>query len=308
MAITLTDNTFFTGLTNLALFMRLYATNTSRYADDFVESFATDTLANGDRKIFPFSDLPSVTDYSETSSLLTVTKVNTNEEEIHITEKKVIKSSFNKYILTQAFTDDSGMNNFMGYLLGQMESAKTNYIYNKIITDIYNKTLTGEQLKTITLIDTSTIESPTDKNNAEILNQKQIYMSIQDVVQNIMSYSDKYNLKGYVQALDPSEMRFLYANPYQNEAIVNLFASLLKSNILEKPYYQVIPSIKVPSGKNDIIGFLLHKYSYQFYYKFVFMGSFFDVSNLTINNFLHFWFGAGWLDNLPAVIFKAVKV
>jgi len=40
MAITLTDNDFFSGLSNLALFMRLYATNTSRKPSNFIESFA----------------------------------------------------------------------------------------------------------------------------------------------------------------------------------------------------------------------------------------------------------------------------
>lgn len=303
----LTDNQFFTGLTNLALFMRLYATNTSRFADDFVDSFATDTLANGDRKIFHFSDLPQVKDYSETSSLLSVTKVDTNEEYIVVTERKVIPSSFNKFILTQAFTSDSGMNEFMGYLLGQMESAKTNYIYNKIITDIFAKEFTGDRLKEITLLDENAQTNVTDLNNAQIINQKRIYLAVRDIVQNIQVYNNKYNAKGYTQALDPKDMRFLYCNPYANENVVNLFASLLNSSELtkdyEKPITQVIPSISITPQNSKVVGFLMHKYSYQFFYKFTFMGSFFDASNLVINNFLHFWLGAGWLDNLPAVKF-----
>lgn len=38
MPIVLTDNDFFTGLSNLALFMRLYATNTSSAPEKFVDS------------------------------------------------------------------------------------------------------------------------------------------------------------------------------------------------------------------------------------------------------------------------------
>ena len=76
-AIVLTDNEFFTGLTNLALFMRLYATNTSDAPETFVDSFMTETLGSGNTKIFPWSDLPAVGDYSGTSTLLTVKKVAT---------------------------------------------------------------------------------------------------------------------------------------------------------------------------------------------------------------------------------------
>lgn len=311
MAITLTDNEFFTGLTNLALNMRLYATNTSRFADNFVDSFATDTLASGNQKLFVFSELPSVGDYSETSSLLTVTKVDTNEENIVVTEKKVVKSSFNKYILDMAFTSESGMNEFMGYLLGQMESAKTSYIYNQIITDLFAKTFDNtenrKQLNEVTLIDETKISDITQLNNAQIINQKRIYLAIQDVLQNIQTYTNVYNKKKYMQALDVDDMRFVYCNPYANEQVVNLFASLLKSEVIKDefktPITQIIPSIKIPDGKANVIGILMHKYAYQFFYKFTYMGSFFDVSNLCINNFLHFWFGKGWLDNLPAVEF-----
>jgi hypothetical protein len=307
MAITLTDNEFFSGLTNLALIMRLYATNTSDVADNFVNSFATDTLANGNQKFFTFSKLPTVSDYSDASSLLTVTKVDTNQEYIIVSEKKMIKSSFNEKILTQAFTSDSGMNEFTGYLLGQMESAKTDYIYDMIITDIFGKVFTGtKQNHTINTIDTSAITDFAQLNAAEIINQKRITIGIQDDLQNIQVFNDEYNGKiGYKQALKTDDMRMLFCNPYHNENIVNLYSSLLKSEYIEKsfekPILQVIPSIKIPSGNTNVIGYLMHKYAYQFFYKFTFMGTFFDMSNLSINNFLHFWIGKGWLDNLPAV-------
>lgn len=304
MAITLTDNDFFSGLSNLALFLRLYATNTSRKPANFIESFATDTLAQGSQKIFPFSDLPSVTDYSETSTVLTVTKVNTNEETISITEKKVIPSSYNTYILNMAFTSESGMNQFVGYLLGQMESAKENYMYNQIIADLFGATFTGtNQNKTVNIIDISNLTDVIDINNAELLNAKKIAKAVQINLSNMQVYSDTYNGKGYTQALDLRDLKFIFCEPYHTENLMNLYATLLNSSVIQnsfdKPELYTVPEIKIPSGSENVVGWIMHKYAYQFFYKFVFMGNFFDVSNLCINNFLHFWFGKGWLDNLP---------
>lgn len=309
MAITLTDNEFFTGLSNLALFMKLLATNTSSEPKRFIDSFATDVLKNGEAKVFPFSDLPTVSDYSANSSLLTVTKVNTNEETIKITEKKVVKSSYNKYILDMAFTSDSGMNYFVGYILGQMESAQTDYIYNQIITDLFGKTYSNlnKQNHSITIIDTSGITNPTELNSAETINQKRIALAIQNDIKNISVYNTQYNDKGYKQALDLKDLRLVVSAPFEYERIVNLFAELLKSEYIQesfdKPEKVVIPEIKIPANNGNVVGWLMHKQHYQYFYKFVFMGDFFDVSNLTVNNFLHFWFGKGFLDNLPAVKF-----
>ena len=304
MAITLTDNDFFSGLSNLALFMRLYATNTSRKPSNFIESFATDTLAQGSQKIFPFSDLPSVTDYSETSSVLTVTKVDTNEETIAITEKKVIPSSYNTYILNMAFTSESGMNEFVGYLLGQMESAKENYMYNQIITDLFGATFTGtNQNKTVNILDMSNLTDVIDINNAELLNAKKIAKAVQINLSNMQVYTDTYNGKGYTQALDLRDLKFIFCEPFHTENLMNLYATLLNSSVIQnsfdKPELYTVPEIKIPQGSENVVGWIMHKYAYQFFYKFVFMGNFFDVSNLCINNFLHFWFGKGWLDNLP---------
>lgn len=310
--IVLTDNEFFTGLSNLALFMRLYATNTSSVAEKFVESFMTDTLASGNTKVFPWADLPTVSDYKETSSLLTVTKVNAGEEYIQITERKVIKSSYSKYILDMAFTSESGMNEFIGYLLGQMESAKVDHLYNVIINDLFTKVYSGTQLVEVNQYDTSNATSFSEINAGDLINQKAISKAVELTVNNIGVYSTSYNSLGNKEALDVQDMKFVFCEPYHTENIINLFATLLKSDVIEKsfakPTMYTVPQIKIPSGKNLVIGWLMHKYAYQMFYKFVFMGSFFDVSNLVINNFLHFWYGKGWLENLPRVGFTAKVV
>lgn len=310
--IVLTDNEFFTGLSNLALLMRLYATNTSSVPERFVDSFMTETLGAGNTKIFPWADLPTVDDYSPTSSLLTVTKVNAGEEYLQITEKKVIKSSYNRYILDMAFTDESGMNNFIGYLLGQMESAKVDHLYNVIINDLFTKVYSGTQLKYVDQYDLTSATSFTDLNNGKLLNQKNIAKDVELVVRNAEVFNTDYNSLGNKEALSVGDMKFIFNEPYHTENLIDLFATLLKSEVIEnsfsKPTMYTIPPIKVPAGQEAVIGWVMHKYAYQIFYKFTFMGSFFDVSNLTINNFLHFWYGKGWLENLPRIGFLAKTI
>jgi len=203
-----------------------------------------------------------------------------------------------------AFTSESGMNEFVGYLLGQMESAKENYMYNQIITDLFGATFTGtNQNKTVNILDMSNLTDVIDINNAELLNAKKIAKAVQINLSNMQVYTDTYNGKGYTQALDLRDLKFIFCEPFHTENLMNLYATLLNSSVIQnsfdKPELYTVPEIKIPQGSENVVGWIMHKYAYQFFYKFVFMGNFFDVSNLCINNFLHFWFGKGWLDNLP---------
>lgn len=305
MAITLNDNQFFTGLSNLALFIRVYATNTSIKVKSFVDNFATETLANGDTKLFPFADLPNVGDYSEESTLLRVTKNPVKEEDIKITEKKVISASYNQYILDMAFTNDSGMNMFIGYIIGLMESAKDSYIYDTIITDLFGREYTGTRLIEVDQLQISPQDTAEEINAKKLYNAKEIQLKIEDTINNMGVFSNKYNASGYKQALDVKDLRLIICNPYHNQQIIDLFAELLRSdyieNSYEKPEKIVIPSISIPSGQENVVGWIMHKNAYQWFYKFIVALAFFDSSNLNTNRFLHFWFGKGFLNTLPAV-------
>ena len=315
MAITLTDNEFFSGLSNLALFMRIYATNTSKKADDFVESFMTDVLERGNQKLYPYADLPSVGNYSETSSLLTVTKPTVGEESIKITEKKVIKSSYSAYILDAAFTSEYGMNDFVGYLLGQMESAKTSYLYDVIINDLFTKSFgagsgaQAKQLHEVDQISLTGLTSLADINGAKSYNAKELAIAVQDDIDNIQVYNDDYNFKGLTEAVDWKDLRVVLVAKYRYQEVMEVMASLLRSDVIDeefnKPELLIVPSIKVPENKTLEIAWIMHKAFYQMFYKFVVNTSFFDASNLCVNNFLHFWYGKGFVEALPCV--KLVK-
>lgn len=315
MAVILTDNEFLTGLSNLALLIKNYATNDSSEPEKFVNSFLSENLQNGNTKIFTWSDLPTVDDYSEESSLLTVTKVKAGEEYLQITEKKVIKSSYSRQILEMAFTSDEGMNEFVGYILGQMESAKINYLYNMIVNDLYAKTFVGaKQTHNIPQYDLSKASTFTELQNGRTINAENVYKEITYDVNNIQVFTNEFNELNNTEAIDISNVRLVVAEPFITDQSINLYATLLNSKVLneafDKPQLLKIPQIKVPKASNEIknpenlIGILMHRYAYQVFYKFTFMGSFFDESNLVVNNFLHFWFGKGWLKNLPAIKFN----
>lgn len=312
--IVLTDNEFFTGLSNLALVMKLHATNNSAEPEKFVNSFMSDKLESGNTKIFHWSDLPQVSDYSETSTLLNVTKVKNGEEYLQITEKKVIKSSYSKMILEMAFTSEDGMNEFVGYLLGQMESAKVNYLYNMIVNDLFAKTFTKDkQIHNINQYDLSSAKTFVELQSGGTINAENVYKEISFDINNIQVFSNNYNELDNTEALDISDIKLVMCEPFVTEQSVSMYATLLNSKVLDeaydKPQLLKIPQIKIPTksaaivNPENLIGILMHKYAYQVFYKFVFMGSFFDESNLVINNFLHFWFGKGWLKNLPTIKF-----
>lgn len=329
MAITLTDNEFFTGISNLALFLRLYATNTSRRVNEFVDSFTTEALGFGDTKIFRFSNLPDVEDYKPESSLLTVTKVDTDEEYLVISETKVIKSSYNSYIMNMAFASETGVNDFIGYILGQMESAKNKYLYEVLTSTFLNSYLgdtprydNGTPLKSTQIIEVDWDETPTtsitEKNAQDLLNQKNLAKAIQYEIKNLSVFSKDYNCGGadkggYEQALDLEDLRLVVLEPYKTDSVIDLFATLLNSKVIDQNYESPdmlsIPKITIDKlGATDGIAVLMHKKTLQLFYKFTFMGSFFDQSNLSVNNFLHAWFGYGDLRNLPVVAFKKKTV
>lgn len=306
--IVLTPNEAFTNLTNLALSMHLYPTNTSGKPREFLDIFMTETLDNGNTKIFPASDLPEVFDYSETSSVTTVTKPKVSESYLQITERKVIKSSFPNYILEMAFTTDSGMNQFIGYMLGQMEDSRVNYMYNDVINQLFSRVLTGEQQQTVNLLPVPATGA-TEINDTELVNEKRITNAIQGVIDNIQVFTDQYNALGYTENVALDDLVFLYCQPYYNNNVVNLVASLLNSEQIDKAYSRpkiiTIPQIKIPNGSDNVIGILMHKKAFQAFYKFKTLLNFYDASNLYINYFLHVWYGRGFVAHLPIVKFIA---
>ena len=321
MEIVLNQNEYYTGLVNFILFMRLYATNTSRRQKTITDVFCTETLEYGDKKAFPFAELPKVEDYSLTSSLLTDKPIRYSQEFIGNPIKKKISLSRIEPFARMAMLNSAGMATFFAYILGLMESAKEDYLYNEILKDLLTWTPTNttnkEMIQTINLINDAAQTAPTEINAAKLLNQKAIALQWQKILDDFSIFTDVFldinnatDNTNFKSAVRPEDLIFIGNAKYLNEEVVNIMAELLKSELISKDFRKP-QTIKIPqrtmdaNNQNNCIGFVVHKYWYQWFYHFVFMGGFFDPDTVRDKRVLHFWYSKGRLSNLPAVKLNA---
>ena len=288
-------------------------------SERLINLFKTENLSYGDQKVFRALPFPTVTDYQSNSSLLgdytpsfiprnsaTQEPVNVVEETLEINQYKVIKSSYTREVLDFACKSEEGVNQFISHVMENMEAAKTDFLYDIIINDLFSRTF--EVTREVSLFDTSEATSAFELNTMEKINQKYLTLALQKEIDAMQVYSTAYNDFGLKEAVSLSDLVLIIPQPYKNEGVVNLYAELLNSGVinqnLPRPELHTIPEVKIPQGKEDIAAFLMHKRSYQLFYNLIFMGNFFDPSNLRVNNFLHFWYGKGWLYQLPACVLK----
>lgn len=315
--ITLNSNEYFSGLQNFIVFMRMYATNTSKRQKKIVDVFCTETLEFGDQKVFPFAELPAVEDYSLTSSLLTDKPIKYSEEFIGDPIKKKISLSTIDAFLKMAMLNSNGMKAFMSYIVGTMESAKEDYLYGQIMSDLlkWAPTVTsGKEMKqTVTLLDTSKITDPVELNAAELQNQKRIELAWQKTFDDFSIFTDVFldidnttNTTNFKSALRLEDLIFIGNAKFLNERVVNLMGTLLNSNKLDDnfrhPYCLKVPQRTFDANtQSNCIGFVCHRHWYQWFYHMTFMGSFYDVDTLRLKRVLHFWYSKGTLKNLPVM-------
>lgn len=313
----LNDNQFYTGLTNLALYVAMYVTNKSSRTKSLIDTFTSESLDYGDTKIFRSVPFPQVGDYSENSSILGnhtpsfvptggESAVNAIEETIKISNFKLIKNTINRYMLEMAVKSEYGISDFVAIVMGNIEAAKNDYLYDMLIEQLFDATPGATQ--TVTTISAGESPVPSELQAASTLNQKHIALAIQYVIDSLTHYSTGFNKYGLKQSVDMQDLRLVMIQPYQNSAVVDLFAQLLNSQYINEKFPQpellIIPELKAAQATNyddKIIGYVMHKAAIQMFYKLVYMGEFFDPSTLRVNNFLHFWYGVGQVEQLPMV-------
>lgn len=319
MAIQLNDNEFYTGLTNLAIFVKIYSVVNSTKIDEFVAAFRSEPLNYGDTKIFRSVPLPIVSDYSQNSSLLQVNIAtfhnkltnrdeNVAEEKISVNMKKVIKSTYTRAMLELAVTSGEGANAFITEVLSNMQAARSDYLFNALLDSLLTASMATE---TVTLITPPEEASQVEETSINIENNKLISLALQKIIDGMQIYTDAYNRIGLKQATPLSDLRLVVLQPYKNQAVLDLFAELLNSGVINenfpRPELLTVPEVAL-NGKaaaNNVIAFIIHKQFLQIFDKLNVNGNFYDPSNMCINNFLHFWCGIGYLNQLPAV--KIVK-
>ena len=319
MTIQLNDNEFYTGLTNLAIFVKIYSVVNSSKIDDFVAAFRSEPLNYGDTKIFRSLPMPQVSDYSQNSSVLQVNIAsfrnkltqqdeNVAEEKISVNMKKVIKSTYTRAMLELAVTSEDGANSFITEVLSNMRAAQSDFLFNSVLDALLAAPMASE---TVNLISPPEGASQVEETAINIENNKLISLAVQKIIDGMQIYTDAYNRIGLKQSTPLSDLRLVVLQPYKNQAVLDLFAELLNSSKINenfpRPELLTVPEIAL-TGKaaaNNVICFIIHKQFLQVFDKLNISGNFYDPSNLMINNFLHFWCGIGYLNQLPAV--KIVK-
>lgn len=315
--VTLNANAYYTGLVNFILFMRLYATNTSNRPKNLVDELCTETLEYGDRKAYPFAELPDVEDYSLTSSLLTDKPIKYTEEFIggDPIQKKISLSTIEPY-MKMAMMSSSGVTSFFAYIVGLMDSAKYDYLYNQIMTDLLTWTpsvSTGKKMnQSIGLIQTDNMTSAQEIMAAQQINQMRIEAAIQKTYDDFSLFSDIFididnatDDTNFKTAVDKSDLLFIGNAKYLNDQIINWLSQLLKPDLINSNFKNPTV-IKIPqttfdgNSKSSVMGIICHKHWYQWFYRFNFMGSFLDVDTVRLKRVLHFWYNRGRLKNLPA--------
>lgn len=323
MGIVLNNNQYYTGLTNLAIYITMYKTNSNDATKRTIDSFTTESLSYGDSKIFRSLPFPQVSDYSKTSSLLsdntpsfvpkgTETSVNVVEEQISVNNKKLIKSTYSLKNLELAVTSSDGASEFIAIVMSNIESAKNDFLYDLIINKLYNANY-GKSVDIEILDETKFKTTPTELDACNTINNKRIALAIQNEIDGLTHFSTDYNKYGLKQAVNLSDLRLVIFQPYKNKAVTDLFAELLNSKYISenfpRPELITIPLEKAKKCVNynaNTVGTLMHKSTIQLFFKLVFMGDFFDPSTLRVNNFLHFWFALGQVEQLPSCKFSTV--
>lgn len=322
MAVTLNANEYFTGLVNYILFLRLYATNTSKRQQSIVDQLATETLTWGDRKAFMFAEMPKVGDYSQTSSLLTDASIKYDTEFIGSPIKKKISLTRIEPFLKMAMMSSSGMAAFSAYILGLMDSAKYDYLYSEIMKDLISWTpsvtsskemkqevsLMKEDAANVTALELNAIQK---QNQARI--EKQIQKCLDDLsifTDVFIDVDNKTSSTNFKTAVNINDLIYIGNAKFLNDEIVDFLARILKPEMINSNF-KMPRVLKVPQRTFDAnskpltIGFLVHKHWYQWFYHFNYMGSFLDIDTMRIKNVLHFWYSKGRLKHLPAIMLTA---
>lgn len=262
----LNDNDFFTGLTQVAAILSTRKDlNEITKTVEFVNEFQKDPIPYGSHVFKRHVVIPNVEDYSEVSTLLQNKKPTIKEDTYEINHRKKIQLTYSKQLMNECFTNENGLNAFISDLLEQIIKAKFLNKYDELINLIFSDTtLQNAEVLTIDIDKTKTV---VDRSIV--------------VTRAIESYIES---NGYINKDKPTSSNYVLITQYGETFNELLNAINFSPNVNIKKYV-------LPKGtKDNVAGVLIPIEGVILSDKFETFGSFFDMSNLTTNNFLHFWY------------------
>lgn len=123
-------------LTCLINYTQVAHTNNGGYDIPLLAATADANVPLGNGKLILSADLPEVKDYSQVSSLLTVTNPVVAEQYIKLTNFKTIPLTLNEYLMRLSFTMETDSANFAGYIRSLMEVSKNVDMYKQMVSTI----------------------------------------------------------------------------------------------------------------------------------------------------------------------------
>lgn len=316
---TLNQNEFVGNLLNLIVKIRMNRTTEGRRINDLLDSVMVDEVNFGDSLALISVDTLEARDYSETSSLLSANKPTIDEQVLTTTDRKVIEVTINRYLMAGAFADEYSLAEAISTIESMLEKTKNVYNYKKSVSAYENWTPVGvdgqavnadTQIVEIDLIDTEGMTGVelTETNTANAL---KIYGTIREYSLNLQAPSRNYNELEFEEMYNAEDLNLIVNGNFDTLVNTYAYARQLNSDKLDNIYLYdksiIIPSeqFTTENTKKTTIGWLASKFKYQIAPRFILMTSFFDGSNLNLNEFLHMWLISGFARGLAMIKFVA---
>lgn len=311
----LNQNEFVANLVNLVVKTKMNNTTGGRRINDLLEATIVDEVRFGDSMGLITADTLPVKDYAETSSLLTPQKPTLDEQILSTTDRKLIEVTINRYLMAGAFADEYALAEAIATIESMLEKTKNIYNYKKTVKayetwspvdrdgDPVNE---DSQIITIDLIDTEGM-SGVELTETKTANALKVYETIRKYSLNMQSPSRAYNELNFEEMYNADEMNLIVNSKFDSLVNTYAYARQLNSDKLDNVQLYA-KSIIIPeeqftdeNTKETTIGWLASKFKYQIAPRFILMTSFFDGSNLNLNEFLHMWLISGFARGLGMI-------
>lgn len=299
------QNEFVSDLLNLVLEIKVNKTTNGERVNELIREFSGDVVEYGDSKAYISVDTLSASDYSKTSSLLSVNEPTMDEQILTTTDRKKIAVSISRYLMKGAFTGENSLSEAIAVIESMLEKTKIIYTYKKIVSAFENYVPTQATQTIEVTFDQITGLSGADLEATQRMNAIALYRSVREVALSMQTPSRKYNDLGFEEMYSPDELVFVKNSDIESFVNAYAYAALLNSDKLDniKLYDKsiLIPKEQFSGNVERLVGWLCSKGKYQVLPRFVIATSFADGSNLMLNEWLHFWYISGFVNGLACV-------
>lgn len=268
----------------------------------FVDSCRVGKVDTGKGIVFTFKKaLQPVNDYSETSSVLSITKPSAVQEIIAIDTYKFIPISISYQLMADAVPQGALVDTFVSYLYSLLEDTMQFHLFDVLVAELLAWTpVQATQTLTIDLISETGL-SGADLEAVKKMNANKIAKEIRLLLNNLQYKSTAYtDVSTTTTAVNKDQLRLIMNDEFETNFLADSMASLFHDEkvgeMLEGPSKIVLPKVNFALAPTTI-GYLFDKEKLALadYYKLTM--SFTDASNLFTNTFLHFAYGKGVFAN-----------